>query len=199
MRAGGPATPYRRRSRLERAWPHALQATSVERAKNVSPLRKKPKLHYAEKTQVGYVPSSSVGVKHLVGADSMKVGGTCSAQDVLLKPFVDKFENHDLFRRIAGARSSSHADRQIDADICFEVRVPWAVKCGVDSASLTSLEVRMAAAKELIQHQRLIPRWTSPALQGMQLCLICSRRTFYQVCLLASSWLIISIRLVILR
>ncbi|CAL2257265.1 unnamed protein product [Prunus armeniaca] len=47
--------------------------------KNVSPLRKKPKLPYAEKTQVGSIPLSSAGVKHLVGADSRKVGGTRSA------------------------------------------------------------------------------------------------------------------------
>ncbi|KAI5343300.1 hypothetical protein L3X38_011176 [Prunus dulcis] len=46
---------------------------------------KKPKLPYVEKTQVGSVPSSSAGVKYLVGADSRKVVGTRSARDVLLK------------------------------------------------------------------------------------------------------------------
>ncbi|CAL9001080.1 unnamed protein product, partial [Prunus brigantina] len=38
--------------------------------------------------------------------------------------------------------------------------------------------------------ERLIQRWTSPALQGMQACLICSRCTFYQVHPLVLSWLI---------
>ncbi|CAL9011792.1 unnamed protein product [Prunus brigantina] len=125
----GPTAPYCCRSRLECAWPNVLRAASVELAKNVSQLRKKPKLPYAEKTQVGSVPSLSARVKHLVGADSRKVGGTRSARDVLLKPPADKFENYDLHCRIALVESR-------------------AVKCGVDSASLTSLEVRMTAAKE---------------------------------------------------
>ncbi|KAI5317146.1 hypothetical protein L3X38_036853 [Prunus dulcis] len=78
-----------------------------EEAKNVSPLRKKPKLLYAEKTQVGSVPSSSAGVKYLVGADSGKVGGTCSARDVLLKPPADKFENRDLLCEVVRSQTSS--------------------------------------------------------------------------------------------
>ena len=49
-------------------------ATSL-RARNVSPLRKKPRLPSAEKTQVGAIPASSARVKHLVGADSKKIGG----------------------------------------------------------------------------------------------------------------------------
>ncbi|CAL2231465.1 unnamed protein product [Prunus armeniaca] len=89
---------------LMRCEPHKLSGYQEEVvAKNVSPLRKKPKLPYAEKTQVRFVPTSSTGVKHLVGADSKKVGGTRIARDVLLKPPADKFENHDLLRRIARA------------------------------------------------------------------------------------------------
>ncbi|KAI5327721.1 hypothetical protein L3X38_027117 [Prunus dulcis] len=79
----------------------------VSEAKNLYPLRKNPKLPYAEKTQVGSVPSSSAGVKHLISADSRNVGGTHSAWDVLLKPPADKFENHNLLCRIARAQSSS--------------------------------------------------------------------------------------------
>ncbi|KAI5313612.1 hypothetical protein L3X38_042788 [Prunus dulcis] len=47
--------------------PPAQAATS--RAKNVSPLRKKPRIPSIEKSQVGAVPPSSAKVKHLVGAD----------------------------------------------------------------------------------------------------------------------------------
>ncbi|CAL8125430.1 unnamed protein product [Prunus armeniaca] len=92
-------------------------------AKNLSQLRKKPKTPSAEKTQVGYVPSSSAKVKHLVGADSRKVSGTRSARDVLLKPSADKFENHDLLCRIARARSISPAERKRDAYILLRSSV----------------------------------------------------------------------------
>ncbi|CAL8988317.1 unnamed protein product, partial [Prunus brigantina] len=78
------------------------EATSSQ-AKNVSPLRKTQRFPSAEKTQVGSVSSSSARVKHLVGADGRKVGGTCSARDVLLKPYADKLENHDLLHGIARA------------------------------------------------------------------------------------------------
>ncbi|BBN70567.1 hypothetical protein Prudu_1504S000300, partial [Prunus dulcis] len=43
-------------------------------AKDGSPSRKKPRLPFTEKTQVGSSPSSSARVKHLVGADGTKVG-----------------------------------------------------------------------------------------------------------------------------
>ncbi|CAL8077273.1 unnamed protein product [Prunus armeniaca] len=66
------------------------------RAMDVAPLRKKLRLpfvvtkfsskdvSYAEKTQVGTAPSSSTRVKHLIGADSKKIGGMRNVQDIQL-------------------------------------------------------------------------------------------------------------------
>ncbi|CAL9007608.1 unnamed protein product [Prunus brigantina] len=55
-------------------------------------------------------------VKHLVGADSRKVGGLRGVRGVLLEPPLNKLENYDLLRETALTRSSS-AERQRDADI----------------------------------------------------------------------------------
>ncbi|KAL6289075.1 hypothetical protein ACE6H2_006585 [Prunus campanulata] len=130
------------------------EATSSRAKDDASPLRKKPRLPSAEKTQArsapsssakvektqaGSVPSSSAKVKHLVSADSRKVG-----------------ENHDLLREVVRARSRS-TERQRDADIPrrsssrphqskVETR---ATKRGVDSTSLTSLQARLAEAKKM--------------------------------------------------
>ncbi|BBG93495.1 hypothetical protein Prudu_001524, partial [Prunus dulcis] len=79
------------------------EATSSH-AKDGSPSRKKPRLPSAEKTQVGSAPSSSARVKHLVGADSTKVGGMRSIRGVLPEPPADTLENHDMFRETARAR-----------------------------------------------------------------------------------------------
>ncbi|CAL2268364.1 unnamed protein product [Prunus armeniaca] len=87
------------------------QATS-SRAKNVSPLNKKPKLPSAEKTQVVAIPASSAMVKHLVGADSKKIGGMCNIRDVPLKPLADEFRDHDLLCEVVRARSSSLIEKQ---------------------------------------------------------------------------------------
>ncbi|KAI5318311.1 hypothetical protein L3X38_038019 [Prunus dulcis] len=115
--ACGPATPYRRMSRLKRAWPHALPAAKVvakssrdeatsSQAKNVSLLRKKSKIPYTKKTQVRSVPSSlpksNISLMHI-------------------------------------------AERRSAHDPAVESR---AFKRGIESASLTSLEVRMAVAKK---------------------------------------------------
>ena len=91
------------------------EATSSH-AKDGSPLRKKPRPPSAEKTQVGSAPSSSARVKHLVGADSTKVGGMRGIWGVLPEPPTDTLENYDMFREAARARPSS-AERQRDADI----------------------------------------------------------------------------------
>ncbi|CAL8169023.1 unnamed protein product [Prunus armeniaca] len=157
------------------------QATS-SRARNVSPLRKKPKLPSAEKTQVGVVPASSARVKHLVGADSKKIGGMRNIRDAPLKPIADEFGDPDLLREVVRARSSSPVERQRDADVpprssgrlhqsksggrcgrsahssnrhdpTVESR---AIKRGVDSTSQIPLEVRLEEARK-----------------GMQACLIC--------------------------
>ncbi|CAL2259780.1 unnamed protein product [Prunus armeniaca] len=137
-------------------------------AKNGSPSRKKPRLPFAEKTQVGSAPSSSVRVKHLVGADSTKVGGMCGARGVLPEPPTDTLENHDMLREAARTwpssaerqrdvdippQSSSHLHRSRDGDqsgksahnLVVESR---AVKRGVDLVSLTHLEMWLAKAKK---------------------------------------------------
>ena len=75
--------------------------------RNVSPLRKKPRLPSAEKTQVGAIPMSSAKVKHLVGADS-KIGGMRNIRDVPFMPLADE---------VVRARSSSPVVRQRDAYI----------------------------------------------------------------------------------
>ncbi|CAL8990808.1 unnamed protein product, partial [Prunus brigantina] len=111
------------------------EATSSH-AKNGSPSRKKPRLPSAEKTQVGSAPSSSARVKHLVGVDSTKVGGMRGARGVLPEPPADTLENHDMLHR---SGRSAH-------DPAVE---PWAVKHGVDSVSLTSLEMKLAEAKKM--------------------------------------------------
>ncbi|CAL2245957.1 unnamed protein product [Prunus armeniaca] len=98
--ADGPAAAYYRRPGLEHVGPRALQASSAKwmsilpdspskkkvdvkssrneaansLAKDVSPLRKKPRIPYAEKTQVRVVSSSSAKVKHLACVDSRRVG-----------------------------------------------------------------------------------------------------------------------------
>ncbi|CAL8083190.1 unnamed protein product [Prunus armeniaca] len=144
------------------------EATSSH-AKNGSPPRKKPRLPSAEKTQVGSAPSSSARVKHLEGADSTKVGGMRGARGVLPEPPADTLENHDMLREIACVRPSS-AERQRDVDIppqsssrlhrskdgdrsgrfAYDPAVePWAVKRGVDSVSLTPLEMKLAEAKKM--------------------------------------------------
>ncbi|CAL2271554.1 unnamed protein product [Prunus armeniaca] len=149
------------------------QATS-SRARNVSPLRKKPKLPSAEKIQVGVVHASSARVKHLVGADSKKIGGMCHIRDAPLKPLADELGGHDLLREVVRARSSSPVERQRDADVpprssgrlhqsksggrCGRFAHPSnrhdptvesrAIKHGVDSTSQIPLEVRLAEARK---------------------------------------------------
>ena len=90
-------------------------ATSL-RARNVSPLRKKPRFPSAEKTQVGAIPASSARVKHLVGADSKKIGGMRNIRDVPLKPLADEFGDSDLLRDVVRARSRSPVEKPRDAD-----------------------------------------------------------------------------------
>ncbi|CAL8131699.1 unnamed protein product [Prunus armeniaca] len=149
------------------------QAT-FSRARNVSPLRKKPKLPCAEKIPVGVVPSLSARVKHLVGADNKKIGGMRNIRDAPPKPLADELGDHDLLREVVRARSSSPVERQRDADVpprssgrshqsksggrcgrsahlsnrhdpTIESR---AVKRGVDSTSQIPLEVRLAEARK---------------------------------------------------
>ena len=131
------------------------EATSSH-AKDGSPLRKKPRPPSAEKTQVGSAPSSSARVKHLVGADSTKIGGMRSIRGVLPESPADTLENHDMFREAARARPSS-AERQRDADIPprSSSRLHRSKdgdrnrKSAHDPESLTPLEMKLAEAKKM--------------------------------------------------
>ncbi|CAL2247521.1 unnamed protein product [Prunus armeniaca] len=191
--ADGPAAAYHHRPGLQHVGPRALQASSTKSvlpdypskrkvdvkslrneaanslAKDASPLRKKPRIPYAEKTKVRAVSSSSTRVKDLVCVDSRKVGGMRGVCCVLPEPSTDKLENHDILREAARARSS-YVERQRDADIPprSSSRLPRskdghrsrrsahdlavesrAIKRGVDSVSLTPLEVRLAEDKKM--------------------------------------------------
>ena len=64
---------------------------ATSRAKDVSLLRKKPRIPSAEKTQVGAVPLSSVRFKHLVGVDSKKISGMRKIRDVPVNPPANNF------------------------------------------------------------------------------------------------------------
>ncbi|KAI5343179.1 hypothetical protein L3X38_011055 [Prunus dulcis] len=91
------------------------QATSSQ-ARNVSPLRKKPNLPSTEKTQVGAILASSAMVKHLVGADSKKIGSMHNIRDVPLKALAGEFGDRDLLCKVVRGWFSSLVKRQKDAD-----------------------------------------------------------------------------------
>ncbi|KAI5329045.1 hypothetical protein L3X38_028442 [Prunus dulcis] len=59
---------------------------------HATPLRKKPRIHFTEKTQVRPILLPSVRFKHLVGADSKKIDGIRDVQDVPLESSIDKLE-----------------------------------------------------------------------------------------------------------
>ncbi|CAL2239307.1 unnamed protein product [Prunus armeniaca] len=136
-----PDSPSKRKADVKSSRNEAVN--SLE--KYVSSLRKKPRIPSVKKTQVRAVSSSSARVKHLVCVDSRKVGGMRSVRGALLEPYADKLENHDLLPRTTCALSC-FADGKSAHDPAVESR---AVKCGGHSASLTSLEVRMATAKKM--------------------------------------------------
>ncbi|CAL2229328.1 unnamed protein product [Prunus armeniaca] len=131
-------------------------ATSL--AKDASPLRKKPMIPSAEKTQVRAAPLLSARFKHLVGADNKKIGSTRNIWDVSLKPPTDKLGDRDLLcevvllcslaERQGDPRDEDRTGRLADPlnhrDLVVKSR---AVKRGVVSLLLTPLEVRMAVAK----------------------------------------------------
>ncbi|BBN67706.1 hypothetical protein Prudu_159S000600, partial [Prunus dulcis] len=104
----------------------------------------------------GVCSSSSARVKHLVGADSTKVGGMRGIRGVLPEPPADTLENHDMFREAARARPSS-AKRQRDADIPprSSSRLHRSNdgdrngRSAYDPALLTLLEMRLAEAKKM--------------------------------------------------
>ncbi|CAL2275649.1 unnamed protein product [Prunus armeniaca] len=144
-------------------------------ARNVSPLKKKPRLPSAEKTQVGAVLSSFARVKHLVGVYSNKIGSMRHIRDVPLKPLADEFGDSDMLREVVHARSSSLVERQRDTDIPLQslgclhqsksegrfgrfahpsnnhdpAVESRAIKRGVDSSSPIPLKVSLAEARKV--------------------------------------------------
>ncbi|CAL9016951.1 unnamed protein product [Prunus brigantina] len=71
----------------------------------------------AMKTQVRTAPSSFAKVKHLVSANSKKIGGMRNVRDTPLKYPTDKFRNCNLSCREVCSQTSSPAERQRDIDI----------------------------------------------------------------------------------
>ncbi|CAL2278314.1 unnamed protein product [Prunus armeniaca] len=121
----------------------------------------------------GAADSQAKDVKHLASTDSRKVGGMRSARDVLLKSPANKLEDHDLLCEIVHARSSSLTERERGADVPLRssgrlhqskdgdrtrrsahdlAAESGAVKCGVDSALLTHLEVRLERLRRQESH-----------------------------------------------
>ncbi|XP_021810958.1 uncharacterized protein LOC110754223 [Prunus avium] len=87
-------------------------------AENVSPLRKKPRFPYTDKTPMGSTPSSSARAKHLMDAYSTKVGGMCDVRGVLpLKYPTDKLRNCNLPCREVCSQTNSPTERQRNVDI----------------------------------------------------------------------------------
>ncbi|KAI5338205.1 hypothetical protein L3X38_017476 [Prunus dulcis] len=68
--------------------------------KDATPLRKKPRIHSAEKTQARAVLPPSARFKHLVGADSKKIDGIRDFQDVPLEYSTDKLRDRDLLHEV---------------------------------------------------------------------------------------------------
>ncbi|CAL8150789.1 unnamed protein product [Prunus armeniaca] len=127
----------------------------------------------AMKTQVGTASSSFAKVKHLVNADSKKIGDMQNVRDTPLKYLTDKLRNFNLPCREVCSRTSLPTERQRDIDIhpqissrlyrsrdedrtgrtnlppnhCDPTVELRAVKHEADSMSLTLLEARMAVAK----------------------------------------------------
>ncbi|KAI5343306.1 hypothetical protein L3X38_011182 [Prunus dulcis] len=69
-------------------------------AKDATRLRKKARIHYAEKTQVRAVLPPSARFKHLVGADSKKIDGIRDVRDVPLESSTDKLGDRDLLHEV---------------------------------------------------------------------------------------------------
>ncbi|CAL8151992.1 unnamed protein product [Prunus armeniaca] len=93
------------------------------------------------------------------------------------EPKPNEFRDRDMLRESkSGCRCGRSAHPSNHNDPCIESQV---VKQGVDSSPPIPLEVWLAEAmKVLLQRQRVIQKWTSPALQGMHACLFYSRRIF---------------------
>ncbi|KAI5338010.1 hypothetical protein L3X38_017281 [Prunus dulcis] len=69
-------------------------------AKDATPLRKKPRIHSAEKTQVRAVLPPSIRFKNLVGADSKKIDGIRDVWDVPPESSTDKLGDRDLLHEV---------------------------------------------------------------------------------------------------
>lgn len=99
------------------------------RLRDVSPLRKKPRLPFAmikyiskkissaKKTQAGAALLSTASVKHIVDADSKKIGGMRNIQDIPLKSPIDKLKTCNLPGKEVYSRTNSLAEKQRVVDI----------------------------------------------------------------------------------
>ncbi|CAL8993091.1 unnamed protein product, partial [Prunus brigantina] len=114
-----------------------VQTLMTSLAKDVPPLRKKPRIPSAKKTQVGVVPHHqlrlNISLVHIarrlvVGAIFVMFHSSLMQTSLEIMIYSVKWFVDELVHLLRGKESR-------------------AVKRGVDSASLTSLEVRMAAAK----------------------------------------------------
>ncbi|CAL2256023.1 unnamed protein product [Prunus armeniaca] len=81
--------------------------------------------------------------------DSRKVGGMSNARDILLKPLVNKLEDHDLLCEVVRARSSSPDERQRDANIPLKVRLVEAKKARASFALAKGSHAVLAANLEV--------------------------------------------------
>ncbi|CAL8169250.1 unnamed protein product [Prunus armeniaca] len=86
-------TPFKKEGRYVKS---SRNEATTSLVKDVTPLRKKPRIPYAEKTQVRDVPSPSARFKHLVGAYSKKIDDIRNVQDVPLESPTNKLGDCDL-------------------------------------------------------------------------------------------------------
>ena len=128
-------------------------------AKDATPLRKKPRIHFTEKTHVRLVLLPSVRFKHLVGADSKKIDGIRDVQDVPLESSIDKLGDRDLLHEVVCLLRSKEM-----LAFLSEVRVictsqGMEIKLGgvlIRSTIAIQLLSHEQSSLELIQHRRLL-------------------------------------------
>ncbi|CAL2271062.1 unnamed protein product [Prunus armeniaca] len=129
-------------------------------AKDVSQLRKKPRIPSAEKTKVGVVPCHQLGL------------------NISLMHIARRLVVGAIFWMFHSSLLQTSLETMIYTMNWFTCRKAKRFKRGVDLASLTSLEVRMKATKKTRESSSRAKcssstsavdlRWTSPSLQGMQ-------------------------------
>ncbi|CAL8175710.1 unnamed protein product [Prunus armeniaca] len=144
VRTSGPAVVYPSQVWAGACWASCVAGLGGRRSVLPNPSSKR-KVD-VKSSRNGAADSQAKDVKHLASTDSRKVGGMRSARDVLLKSPANKLEDHDLLCEISkdGDRTGRSAH-----DLAAE---SGAVKCGVDSALLTHLEVRLERLRRQESH-----------------------------------------------